>query len=340
MEQAQREPFTFSGSGGEYFRIWIVNLCLSIVTLGIYSAWAKVRRMQYFYRHTSVAGANLDYHGDPKAILKGRIIAVGLFAIYSLAGKFSIAAGLAAFALIMAVMPWLLVRSFRFRLHNTSYRGLRFAFHGKVGDSYINFLLMPLAAYASLGLLWPMVYQQIKRYLHNNSAYGDEKFAFHAKAGVFYKPYLAMAGIMILVMFAAFLMATLFEGFAPDRKRTAVVVALVIAFYIGAILFAIPYISARLQNIVWNSTTLGPHGFESDVRVFGLFGIMFSNLLLILLTLGLYKPFADIRLTRYRIEHMALLTRSDLDEFVAGQQVTASAAGEEMADMFDMDIAI
>ena len=128
-------PFRFTGNGGEYFRIWIVNLCLSLLTLGIYSAWAKVRRLQYFYRHTSVAGASLDYHGDPVAILKGRIIAVGLFAIYSLAGKFSLIYGAAAFVLILVVMPWLLVRSFRFRLHNTSYRGLRFAFHGKVGDA-------------------------------------------------------------------------------------------------------------------------------------------------------------------------------------------------------------
>ncbi len=36
-------PLEFHGSGGEYFRIWIVNLCLTIVTFGIYTAWAKVR---------------------------------------------------------------------------------------------------------------------------------------------------------------------------------------------------------------------------------------------------------------------------------------------------------
>ncbi len=34
----------FTGQQGEYFRIWIVNVCLSVITLGIYSAWAKVRR--------------------------------------------------------------------------------------------------------------------------------------------------------------------------------------------------------------------------------------------------------------------------------------------------------
>jgi Bacterial protein of unknown function (DUF898) len=53
------EPFRFTGAGGEYFRIWIVNVMLSVVTFGIYSAWAKARRLQYFCRGVT-AGA-LDY---------------------------------------------------------------------------------------------------------------------------------------------------------------------------------------------------------------------------------------------------------------------------------------
>lgn len=349
MEQQlqQRQPFAFTGNGGEYFRIWIVNLCLSLLTLGIYSAWAKVRRTQYFYRHTSIAGANFDYHGDPKAILKGRIIATGMFAIYSLAGKFNVFVGLAAFGLIMAVMPWLLVRSLRFRLHNTSYRGLRFSFHGKVGEGYTNFLVMPIIGYASLGLLWPLAYQQIKSYQHNNSAYGDERFKFEAKKGVFYKPFLVLLGVTILLLALAvgvsvlLAKAMLAGGSRPSQAQFVIIgFAAIGMFYLGLLLFAVPYLSARLQNIVWNATSLGPHRFESQVGARGLFGIMLVNFLLIVLTLGLFKPFADIRLARYRIEHMALLTSSDLDEFVAGQQVTASAAGEEMAEMFDVDIAI
>jgi len=37
--------FVFHGTGREYFKIWIVNLVLTIATLGIYAAWAKVRRV-------------------------------------------------------------------------------------------------------------------------------------------------------------------------------------------------------------------------------------------------------------------------------------------------------
>jgi uncharacterized membrane protein YjgN (DUF898 family) len=325
-QELRREPFVFTGRGGEYFRIWIVNLCLSLLTLGIYSAWAKVRRMQYFYRHTSVAGANFDYHGDPVAILKGRIIAVGLFALYSVAGQFSIIAGLVAFALILAVMPWLLVRSFRFRLHNTSYRGLRFSFHGKNGEGNVNILLLPLVSYMSLGLLWPLAHQQIRRYLGNNSRYGDERFGFHAGPGAFYKPYLIVFGSFIALMVVAAVIAVAMGGF--------------LLIYILALLSITPYLAARLQNIIWNNTTLGPLGFESHVRARGMFGIMASNFVLIILTLGLFKPFADIRLARYRLENMALQVNADLDEFVTGVQVNATATGEEMAEMFDIDIAI
>lgn len=72
-----RIPFEFTGSGAEYFRIWVVNLLLSIVTLGVYSAWAKVRRKQYFYGNTVVGDASFDYLGDPLKILKGRLIVGG-----------------------------------------------------------------------------------------------------------------------------------------------------------------------------------------------------------------------------------------------------------------------
>ena len=66
--------FTFTGSAPEYFRVWIVNVALSIVTLGIYSAWAKVRNKQYFYGNTHLDDVSFRYLADPKQILKGKHI--------------------------------------------------------------------------------------------------------------------------------------------------------------------------------------------------------------------------------------------------------------------------
>ncbi|MGZ0078936.1 YjgN family protein [Methylomonas sp. YC3] len=345
MTEYQSRQLQFSGSGGEYFRIWIVNVCLSIVTLGVYSAWAKVKRNQYFYRHTTLAGAGFDYHGDPKAILKGRIVAFLLFAGYTLVGEFDQLAGLAILLVIVSVMPWLLMRSLRFRMHNTSYRGLRFAFHGNTGAAYFNFLLLPVLSALTLGLLWPLAQQRMARYTRENSTYGNEFFKFFAGIGAYYRIYLMTIFIGVLV-FAGLMVSVMLLGskeLIPVEAEQLVAMSVLVAAigtYLALFLLAYPYVAARLQNLVWNSTQLGPHGFQAQLQAREMLGIMFSNVLLTLLTLGLYKPFADIRLARYRIERVALLPRGNIDEFVAGLQTNTSAAGEELAEMFDFDIAL
>ena len=103
---AKEERFCFHGEGGEFFRIWIVNLVLSIVTLGIYSAWAKVRTKRYFYGNTELAGDRFDYLASPIAILKGRIIAVVLLVIYTVLSVFFVPASYLMLALLLLVMPW------------------------------------------------------------------------------------------------------------------------------------------------------------------------------------------------------------------------------------------
>jgi len=75
-EPEKHYPVEFTASAGEYFRIWIVNLVLTILTVGIYSAWAKVRKKRYFYGHTRIDRDSFEYRGRPIAILKGRLIAV------------------------------------------------------------------------------------------------------------------------------------------------------------------------------------------------------------------------------------------------------------------------
>ena len=115
----------FTGSGSEYFRIWIVNLLLTLVTLGLYYPWAKVRRLRYFHGNTLVGGEPLGFHADPKKMLKGYLLVGVLLALYSVAGHFDAVAGLIAFVAVMLIWPALLKSSMQFRLANTSWRGLR-----------------------------------------------------------------------------------------------------------------------------------------------------------------------------------------------------------------------
>lgn len=330
----ERLPFEFTGRGGEYFGIWIVNLILTILTLGIYSAWAKVRRMQYFYRNTALAGASFDYHGDPRAILKGRLIIFALLVVYNLAGAFAPVLAVVIFIAIALVLPILLLRSLRFRAVNTSWSGLRFGFDGDQGGAYKVFLLWPILTAITLYLLGPMWHQRMKAYQHNNARFGATRFAFDAPVGGFYRVYLLALGVLILGGLLIGALAAL--GAFASPLLAAIAPLLLVALF----LFIQPFLMAKLQNLVWNHTAIGPHRFESRVESGKLFWIVFTNLLGIVLTLGLFQPFAAVRLARYRIEAMSLLAAAPIDDFVAGQQQAVGATGEGAADLFDIDIAL
>jgi uncharacterized membrane protein YjgN (DUF898 family) len=322
----QIHRFEFTGSGGEYFKIWIVNLLFTVLTLGIYSAWAKVRRMHYFYRNTRLDGANFEYHGTPMAILKGRLIAAVLFVSYTVAGNVNPLLGIAVFLLLAIVMPWLLVRSLRFQLHNSSYRGLRFAFDGNDRGAYRVFLLNVFLAAMTLYLLAPYAHQKIKQYQHRNSRFGATYFSFTAGAGSFYSIYLKVLGMIVAL---SIVIGIAIYGHSP-------------------LLFGLPFLflvimvypAVRLPNLIWNATGIGRHRFYSTQQVLPYLWITVTNLLAIVCTLGLFVPFATVRMLRYKLEHMGLNAQGDLSNFVAGQTQDASALGEEMSSMFDVDIAL
>ncbi len=148
---ARQHQVAFYGRGGEYFGIWIVNLLLTILTLGIYSAWAKVRKKRYFYGNTELAGDRFEYHAKPKQILIGRIIAVVLFIAWIGLGGIHPYAQLALFLIGISVLPVLVARNLGFDARVSSYRGVRFDFTGTIGRAYLVFLLYPLLGLIGLG---------------------------------------------------------------------------------------------------------------------------------------------------------------------------------------------
>jgi uncharacterized membrane protein YjgN (DUF898 family) len=345
--QTTPEAFVFSGRGSEYFRIWIVNLLLSIITLGIYSAWAKVRRTKYFYDNTSVAGSSFEYHGNPIAILKGRIIAVILIGGYQIAFRISPKIGLLTMLLMLAVMPWLIWRSYQFKLYNSSYRGIRFGFKGSAGSSYFVYLLLPLIATISFGLLLPFSHQRNKRYLHTESKFGATHFSFNASVGSFYQIYLICFAILVLgyiaigVVFGGSLMAI----FATAGKHAAPATFMGPIFMAVFIMYAwafllVPLGLTMVQNLIWNHTKLADHQFQSNLKWTKVAFIMITNLIAIVCTLGLFTPFAQIRALKYRLESVTLLAAGSLDNFLADAEPHGSAAGEGMSDLLDFDLSL
>ncbi|HYC42549.1 MAG TPA: YjgN family protein [Noviherbaspirillum sp.] len=341
------EAFEFTGSGSEYFRIWIVNLLLTIVTLGIYSAWAKVRKTRYFYDNTVLAGASFDYHGTPMSILRGRIVAVAFFGAYNVAFMISDAAGFAALLLLGAAIPWLIWKSLQFKLYNSSYRGIRFGFGGTAGKVYQTYLVLPLLTLLSAYLLAPFTHQRIKKFQHDHSRYGGTPFSFHASVGSFYKAYLvaflvALGGLVAIgVAFGGTFVAIIKAGGPKDAGPAAVGTIAIFLLVVYAWLFSLlPLFLTLIQNLIWNHTRLGDHHFASRMRAGKMAFIALTNMIGIVFTLGLFIPFAQIRSMRYRIKSMAILPSGSLDEFIAEAQESASSTGEAAADLLDFDLSL
>lgn len=359
----QTHAFKFTGDANEYFGIWIVNLFLSIITLGIYSPWAKVRKKRYFYGNTWVADSNFEYHGNPVAILKGRIIALLALALYSGAGYYSPRAAQGIFIVLALLAPWLIVRSMAFNAFNSSYREIRFHFKARYQDVFmaiwpiiamaIGFFLLPQfnvedkrmptpAEWAiiflpvlAVWLIYPYIMGAIKRLQINHASYGSAPMAISASIGDFYRLYIIASAIAIIGVLALVLVIMTLV-FIPVVGWVSMPFVYLFfgAWYMG-------YLRSRTTNLTFNSTTLnGRVAFISNMTPMRLAKLYFVNLLAITFTLGLMIPWAAVRVARYRASALALESSGDLDSFVAeiGQQV--SATGEEMGEFFDVDLSL
>jgi uncharacterized membrane protein YjgN (DUF898 family) len=352
---------TFTGSGAEYFRIWIVNLLLTVATLGIYSAWAKTRRLQYFYRNTQLAGASFDFRGDPKAILRGRILAVIVVAAYHYAFGFSLKAGVATVALLLVGLPFMMRSALRFRLSNTVYRGLPFGFSASVKQAYlvylvpVTILVLPSALLALMPgkpvvgavflfyLAWPLIHGAMKAFQHKHLMVGDQRATFPLGMTNLAKPYL-IAFLIWLGVFVLFIVAAVvFAALVGGQKATGVgaslgVLAGMAIFYI-ALLLPAPYIVVRMNNRAWSATSFPGVRITCAMKVWPYLRLQVVNVLLTLITLGLYRPFAAVRTWRYRVEHVTIDTPDGFEQAVlAARRPAAAAAGDGVADFLGVDL--
>jgi uncharacterized membrane protein YjgN (DUF898 family) len=361
--------FAFTGDGSEYFRIWVVNTVLTLVTLGVYSAWAKVRRARYLWQNTRLDGFVFDYHANPVAILRGRILAISLFAAYSFAFDFSRAVGLSTLLLLCLVGPWLFMRAQQFKLANTSWRGLRFGFDGQAPEAYrVALPILILWFSGTIVLAWfptdpkiqlwaqspvflaiPWMHHRLKAYQHGRSRYGDRGFSFEPALADFYLVYakglgLVLAGVFVTIPLIGWMMTRIANdsGIQPDPPHGSLVPALMgIAMGFSVFLFSWPFLAARVQQTVWSATRLGEIRFDTRIRARRLLALTVQCVFLTLVTLGFYWPFASMRFARYRIECMRVESGSRLAEIAAGTHAGAvGAAGEGVADAFGLDLGL
>ncbi|MEY0300561.1 MAG: YjgN family protein [Pseudomonadota bacterium] len=140
---SETHPVIFHGKKSEYFLIWLVNLLLTIITLGVYSAWATVRTRRYFLGNTEINGSRFEYHASAFRIFLTRLIIVVLLVLFIVSEYIHVGFKYAFLATLFLLTPYFLVRSWRFNAIMTSYRNVRFNFQTNYSKAYWIILLLP-----------------------------------------------------------------------------------------------------------------------------------------------------------------------------------------------------
>lgn len=334
-------PFRFTGTAGEYFRIWIVNALLSVLTLGIYSAWAKVRTKQYFYRHTFLGDASFEYLANPVAILKGRILVFTVLLAVSFAQQLSIILyAVLALGLVLAT-PWVIVQALRFAARNTAYRNVRLSFQGTVEDAYLAYLVGGAAYLFSCGLCAPYLQWRVSQFAVEGHRFGDQSLRFRTSVGDYFVAFLLAVAMTLpivgLYMGGMFTMIAVQKDAPDPAAMSNFMMGTVIIFYALLILPG-AWFKARMANLFWGGIDVGEHTVESTQTFKEVLVLQVTNVLGVIFSLGLAIPWAVVRSYRYRIEHLTLHTNGPLVVTAQPNQGKPNAFGDAATDLGDFGL--
>jgi uncharacterized membrane protein YjgN (DUF898 family) len=308
----ESHQISFHGDGGTLLGVHVVNVLLSIVTLGIYYFWAKTRVRQYTHSQLAFDGDRFAYHGTGRELffgfLKGLLILGPLYALYTFLQvrgqhypSLAIAAGLLFAAAFVVVNPIVIVGSRRYRMSRASWRGILFSFRGAPREFVRIFATGTILSFVTLGLYVPYFTVSLWRFFINNSYYGSQSFTFDGDGRDLFWQFILAVALSIPTL--------------------------------GIYWF---WYMASQQRYLWARSSFGGMRFRSRVQGGALLRLAASNVLLLIFTLGLAYPWVVVRNLRFVARTVSATGPAAL-EAVRQDAQPAAALGEGIADFLGLD---
>jgi uncharacterized membrane protein YjgN (DUF898 family) len=342
----------FHGTAREYFGIWVINTLFTLLTLGLYAPWAKVRRNRYFHANTTLGGFAFDYHATGGQLLKGWLLVAAYLIGYNLIVDAYPLASLGVLVVMLGIFPWLIERALRFKAKVTSYRNLRFHFHGKLSEAYISVLLGGSLGVFSIGLLAPIFSRIYYGYMFDGVSYGGRRFHTTGRTGAIYKTIWLPAIVLVLGL----LPATVLMGHAMTYEyqvmpnevlrsewwrvifhalfSAVAIIPFLLAYYLMLVIYR-----TGVRNVMWSAATFdGKHRLLSDIPRMRYAWILISNTVVTILSLGLLRPWAALREHRFLVAFTGIWITGDIEELHAEFETSGSAFGSEFMDSDGFDL--
>jgi len=299
---------SFHGDGSTYFGIVALNVVLTLVTLGLYYPWAKAAYRQYIWNETEFKGSRFVFNGTGREMFKGFIIAFGVLASIYIGASFgNPLVMLFIYPAILLIMPFAVYGAWRYRVTRTSWRGIFFAFDGKLGEFLKMYAVQILLTVVTLGIYSPWMKVNIQKYLFSHTRIGHLRLDFHGDGGDLF-------GINFLGYFL---------------------------MYITLGLYIPIWIKKRFEFTVNNMTIQDEdkiRRFKTNLTNGEAWSVLMTNGLLLLVTLGLAYPWTFVRKTQMYFNSMEIPHEFDYDNLAQSDGDFRDATADEMVDIFDIGL--
>ncbi len=302
---------SFRGDGGALFGIYIVNLLLSVLTLGVYYFWGKVKVRQYLYSQSEFEGDRFAFHGTGKELFFGWSKAfLGVVVFFGvMIGIQSVWEGptgetlstLFFYGSLMILVPVVVVGSRRYRLSRTSWRGIRFSFRGRTKELIRIFARDAILTGITFGIYYPWLLTNMRKFLSSHSYFGNTSFDYEGDGGELFRIHL-VGGLLTMLTFGLYWF----------------------------------WFTAEKQRYYWQHTSFGTARLNSTITGWKLLELKVVNWFLLIVTLGLAYPWVWVRETEFLITHLSVEGPLDLASIQQEAQA-ASATGEGMAEFLETD---
>ena len=347
-----------TGTALEYSLLWYRTVLLTILTLGIYSPWGKIARLQYLYQHTFIGNRSFNYTADPIKILKGRCfvgsIIIGMVGLCALGFLFPLFFLLIPVFILTALLaiPWIITTGLSYRAKSSRFNDIPFAWKGTYKHSFKYFIIGNGMQSAAWGLLFPFVKQRQRKYLVNNLTVGKQTFQFNGSVRDYFGYYWGVAFLPLSVVAGVLLgISVVFSMHRPQITPSLIyiigTITLVPILLLGWIPFQKMSDAVKLQN-QWRRVTLNDIQITNVISLKNLVFLKIINSYLNIITLGLAIPFGTFKEYQYLISAMRITgnveklvaTAEDAVASINRESTLAENAAEAIAETVDFDIDI
>jgi len=336
----------FFGKGTTLLGIFIVNILLSIITLGVYIFWGKIRTLRYLYSQSELEGDRFEFHGTGLELLFGFLIAIlallllvggsGFLIAYTLPKIIALIIGsIGLYIVIILLFPLAILLTIKYRFSRTSWRGVRFSFRGNTKEFFKIYIVGFFLTSITLGFYYYMFHYRTREYLINNIYFGDTRFEFDGNSNDLYSGYVKLWLITILISGTS----QAFIEFLPAIKLFGGVEVGYLVYIVLLIIIGIYWLKffAKRHNHYWNHTKFVNARFNLNIDEREFIKLQIVNYILIIFTLGIAYPYVQIRNIKFLLDRLSL--QGDLDLIAIQQDArTPSALGEEVATFLDIDL--